>query len=160
MSKKITHSMTHYLLTIHKLNEENKRSKLIDIAKELKNARSSVSVAVKKLSNHELINSDKNNNLILTKKAHDIVHDVLSNRTLIYYFFKNFLGVSTKNSKSDSCMIENLISTETQKKLFSFMKLVLESNNTSKSIKADLKISKYKSLKEFKNKQVGDTHLP
>jgi DtxR family Mn-dependent transcriptional regulator len=164
-SKKVdlTHSMTHYLLTIHKLSEEGKRVKSVDIASHMDMARSSVTVALKKLKEKDLVTEDQNSNLILTPLAHKEVHEILSNRTLIYYFFKEFLGVSGPNSEKDSCLLEHLISQEAQEKLFNFMKTFLSCNpekfTNVDNLREKLCLCTYKSLNEFKEKQQGDTHL-
>lgn len=152
---KLTHSTTHYLLTIHKLNEKNDRCKLVDIANALNNARSTVSIAVKKLLSKELVRINKENNVVLTTKSHRIVHNILSNKTLMYYFFTNYLGVSKTIAMKESCLVENLISSETQKKLFSFMKK-LDKKENHKYFNSDFDVKQFKSLNEFKEKQLGD----
>lgn len=160
----LTHSMTHYLLTIHKLNELKQRTRSIDVANAMDMARSSVTTAIKKLKEKELVIEDEGHNLILTAKAHKEVHEVLSNRTLIYYFFKDFLKVSPENSEKDSCLLEHLISQEAQEKLFHFMKNLLscsaETPFDPEEIKANLCLCQFNSLRDFKDQQVGDEHLP
>ncbi len=68
MQKKtlITHSMTHYLLTIHQLVEDQKRSRLIDLSTEMELARSSVTIAIRKLKEKGYVEEDKESNLHLT----------------------------------------------------------------------------------------------
>lgn len=159
----ITHSMTHYLLTIHNLREENKRSRAIDLATEMGLARSSVTIALRKLKEKGLVDEDQDSNLILTKMAHGEVHDILSNRTLVYYFFKDFLGASEKASDRDSCLIEHLLSQEIQEKLFSFMKDYVQTRGCSTKLKkseTSLCLCSFKSLNDFKKAQVGDSKLP
>ncbi|MBF0314688.1 MAG: hypothetical protein HQK50_05680 [Oligoflexia bacterium] len=160
----ITHSMIHYLFTIHLLCEKKERSRLIDLAATLKVARSSVTIAIKKLKVKKLVIEDEDHNLHLTNESHKIVHNMLSNRTLLFYFFKDFLGVSKKIAEKDACFIENILSTETQEKLFHFMKKTLNCNEmklASESSKAtvDLCLCRYSGLQDFKSKQEGDSYL-
>ena len=157
----LTHSVTHYLLAIHKLYEANERSRYVDIANAINVAKSSVTVAVKKLKANGLVDEDKNKNLFLTEKGHKDVHDTLANRTLLFYFFKDILHVSNKVADEDACRIEHLISSETQKKLFELLRSFSACKDSPPiSIKdLDLCFCDYKSLNDFKKSQVGDSHL-
>ena len=49
----LTHSMAHYLLTIHKLKEEKGYARVTDIAKELGLTKGSVSTALNNLKKRE-----------------------------------------------------------------------------------------------------------
>lgn len=142
--------------------EEGKRSRLIDVASSMNLARSSVTIAIRKLKEKGLVAEDEHLNLLLTKKAHAEVHEILSNRTLVYYFFKDFLGASEKNADKDSCQIEHLLSQEIQEKLFDFMKDYVQTKGCATKVKkseTSLCLCSFKTLTEFKKAQVGDTKL-
>ena len=164
-SKYLSHSMAHYLLTIHKLKETRGFARVTDVAKRLGLTKGSVSTAINKLKSKDLVvEEDDSKFLSLTKTAHTEVHRILSARTLLYYFFKDFLGVSEEISELDSCDMEHLISQETGEKFFEFMKkiqVISEENKLPKQLKIDseFKLSKYKTFKEFIEKQMGDHHL-
>jgi DtxR family Mn-dependent transcriptional regulator len=161
----LTHSVIHYLLAIHKLYEAGKRTRYVDIATYMGVAKSSMSVAVKRLKENELVNEDKNRNLFLTEKGHRDVHNTLANRTLLYYFFKDILGVDVKSAERDACNIEHLLGEETQKKLFNFLKEhgsernISNENKSMAGTKPMFSFMNYKTLNEFKESQIGDSHL-
>jgi len=81
----------------------------------------------------------------------------LSARTLLYYFFKDFLGVSNEYSHIDACLTEHLLSPETQKKLFRFMKKITEIDDSKvRNVLFDDDVdflNDFKNYNEFKRKQ-------
>jgi DtxR family transcriptional regulator, Mn-dependent transcriptional regulator len=153
----LSHSMAHYLMAIHQLKEEKGYARGIDIAKLLGLTKGSVSLALKKLKAKDLILEDENHFLSLTDSSHELVHSVLSARTLLYYFFKDFLGVSNEYSHIDACLTEHLLSPETQKKLFKFMKKITEIDDSEiRNILFDDDVdflNDFKNYNEFKRKQ-------
>lgn len=157
----LTHSTTHYLLAIHKLSEANKRTRYVDIANHVGVAKSSMSVAVKRLKDNQLVDEDKNKNLFLTEKGHQDVHNTLANRTLFYYFLTDVLGVEENNAKTDACNTEHILGEDTQQKLFSFLKKISspDKNKAFKVKKSAFSFEDFKTLKAFKKSQLGDTHL-
>ena len=90
-SNDLTHSMAHYLLTIHKLKEEKGYARVTDIAKELGLTKGSVSTALGNLKRRELVLEDESKFLSLSDTGHSEVHQMLSTRTLMYYFLKDVL---------------------------------------------------------------------
>ncbi len=110
----LTHSMAHYLLTIHKLKEEKGYARVTDIAKELGLTKGSVSTALNNLKKRELVVEDESKFLSLSKLGHDEVHRILSVRTLMYYFMKDILKVDDDVAHKDSCLVEHLLSDETR----------------------------------------------
>ncbi|GIW22642.1 MAG: hypothetical protein KatS3mg068_1649 [Candidatus Sericytochromatia bacterium] len=148
-SSDLSHSMTHYLLTIHKLKENLGYARVTDIAKEMKLSKATVSIALNNLLKKNLI-VENNKFYSLSNYGHEKVHDILSSRTLLYYFLKDILNVSEKTAHTDSCLIEHLISDETREKFFEFMKSFYSSKN---------KKFNFKNYNEFVKLQVGDSYL-
>jgi len=163
----LSHSMVHYLLTIHKLREEKGYARVTDIANELKLTKGSVSTAINNLKKKDLVCVKEDNKfLFLSDSGHDQVHKILSTRTLLFYFLKDFVGVKSDVAQQDSCQIEHLFSEETQTKLFSFMKSLAcdcgtthKTENSSTLFKTTLDLCKFKSQEDFINSQTGDSHL-
>ncbi len=156
----ITHSVAHYLTTIHKLYESDLRSKCVDIASYLNIAKSSVNLAVKKLKEKNLIGEDDRRNLYLTKLGHKHVHNVLASRSLVYYLLKSILGVNIKDAEKDACKIEHLLCKDSQKKLFKFLKKISNCNKEDiKKFDLDICLCDFKSFSEFTESQVGDEFL-
>ena len=121
--EELSHSMVHYLLTIHKLKEGRGYARITDIAKELGLTKGSVSTAIYNLKKRELVEEEEGNKfLLLTKRGHDEVHRILSARTLLFYFLKDFVGVAESIAARDSCQMEHLMSPETSSKFFDFMR--------------------------------------
>ncbi len=153
----LTHSMVHYLLTIHKLKEVNGYARVTDIAKDLNLTKGSVSTAVNNLKKRSLIQENESKFLLLSEKGHEEVHKILSSRTLLFYFLKDFIGVSEEYAHKDSCLMEHLLSNETRAGLFNFMKKILEGKAADFS--SSINLAKYSSINEFLEDQKGDTYL-
>jgi DtxR family Mn-dependent transcriptional regulator len=141
--------MVHYLLTIHKLKEDLGYARLTDIAKEMKLSKATVSIALTNLLKKNLI-LENNKFYSLSDTGHDKVHNILSSRTLLYYFLKDILNVNEKTAHRDSCLIEHLISEETREKFFLFMKDFYNSKKNKFN---------FKDYNEFVKLQVGDSYL-
>ncbi len=119
----ISHSMTHYLLAIHRLKEIRGFARVTDIARDLKLTKGSVSTALNNLKKKELVTDEEDCKfVILTNKGHQEIHRILSTRKLIYHFLYDLLDVGKKNAQRDSCLIEHLLSTESREKLFEYMR--------------------------------------
>ena len=163
----LSHSMVHYLLTIHKLKEARGYARVTDIAKELDLTKGSVSTALNGLKKKELVTEEEDSKfLLLTEKGHEEVHKILSSRTLLFYFLKDFVGVSQDLAEKDSCQMEHLLSEETNKKFFEFMKKIAcncekkEESHRHFEIKTTLDLCNYKNPEEFSMSQMGDKYLP
>src|SRR5690606_35757629 len=90
----LTHSMVHYLLAIHKLKERKGYARVTDIAHEMSLTKGSVSTALSNLKKRELVLEDESKFLSLSHAGHEAVHEILSSRTLLYYFLKDIIGVN------------------------------------------------------------------
>lgn len=156
-SNELTHSMAHYLLTIHKLKEEKGYARVTDIAKELGLTKGSVSTALGNLKKRELVVEDESKFLSLSDAGHDEVHHMLSSRTLVYYFIKDVLGVCDEVAHQDSCLVEHLLSEETRKGLFEFMQSVATKKKLSLS--TELEIDQFDEESAFFEAQKGDKYL-
>lgn len=167
--QELSHSMVHYLLTIHKLKEERGYARVTDIAKDLSLTKGSVSTAINNLKKKQLVEEEEDSKfLLLTENGHDEVHRILGSRTLIYYFLRDFVGVSDETAQNDACQMEHLMSTETSNKFFDFMKDLacsceqLESRGdlpSSFNFKTTLDLCKYSTSEDFIEQQMGDSHL-
>lgn len=151
----LTHSMVHYLLTIHKLKEINGYARVTDIARELKLTKGSVSTAVNNLKRKDLVSEDDSKFLSLSENGHREVHSILTSRTLLYYFLKDFVGVTDEASHKDSCLMEHLLSEETREKLFQFMKKLQK----AEEFNSTLDLSRFTNAHDFTDAQKGDSYL-
>jgi DtxR family Mn-dependent transcriptional regulator len=154
----LTHSMAHYLLTIHKLKEDKGYARVTDIAKELGLTKGSVSTALTNLKKRELVVEDESKFLSLSALGHDEVHRILSVRTLMFYFLKDVLDVKEATAHKDSCLVEHLLSEDTRKGLFKFMQKIVK-NPKSINLKTKLNIDEFKNHDDFLEAQKGDKYL-
>jgi len=154
----LTHSMAHYLLTIHKLREEKGYARVTDIAKELGVTKGSVSTALNNLKKRQLVLEDESKFLSLSQVGHSEVHQILSIRTLMYYFLKDVIGLNKDIAHNDSCLVEHLLSKQTQEGLFKFMKQVGKDPIKIK-LNTKLDLTQYKDHEEFSQAQKGDQYL-
>lgn len=165
----LSHSMVHYLLTIHKLKEERGYARVTDIAKDLNLTKGSVSTAINNLKKKSLVEEEEDSKfLLLTDLGHTEVHRILSSRTLLYYFLKDFVGVTPDVAGKDACLMEHLMSQETNDKFFQFMKELTcsceeleEAGQLPNGMKftTTLNLCDYDNSAQFTENQKGDTHL-
>ncbi len=158
----LSHSMAHYLLTIHKLKESKGYARVTDIAKDLDLTKGSVSTAINNLKKRALVTEEEDSKfLVLTKSGHDEVHKILSSRTLLFYFLRDFIGVNEEIAERDSCLIEHLLSEETGEKFFDFMKSLAChcGKGHDLQIKTSLDLCQYTSIEDFVESQKGDRYL-
>lgn len=149
----LSHSMVHYLLTIHKLKDVKGYARVTDIAKELRLTKGSVSTAISGLKKKGLVREEDDTKfLVLTESGHQEVHRILSSRSLLFYFLRDFIGVSDQMAANDSCMMEHLLSPETREKFFEFMKR-LTKEKTVREFKTELDFNRYQNIDEFTKDQ-------
>lgn len=166
--KDLTHSMTHYLLTIHKLREQKGYARVTDIAKDLGLTKGSVSTALNNLKKKGLVTEEQDSKfLLLSTRGHDEVHRILSSRTLLFYFLRDFVGVKEEIADLDSCEMEHLLSKETLEKFFIFMKDLAcsceRAENTDSPLnfnfKTTLDLCNFRDPEHFMSEQKGDGYL-
>jgi DtxR family Mn-dependent transcriptional regulator len=165
----LSHSMVHYLLTIHKLKENRGFARVTDIARDLDLTKGSVSTMLNNLKKKGLIQEEEDCKfVVLTEQGHEEVHRILSARTLLFYFLRDFVGVDSDTAERDSCQMEHLMSPGTSEKFFNFMKkLACTCENLSQkgelpdtfNFKTTLDLCSYSTPDEFIHQQKGDKHL-
>lgn len=108
-------SSEDYLERILMLQEKHKKNDIraIDIAKDMSFSKASVSVALKKLKEQELINVEPHTSVItLTDKGYEIANKIYERHKLISKWLLD-LGVSEETATRDACLIEHDLSDET-----------------------------------------------
>ncbi len=165
----LTHSMAHYLLAIHKLKEKRGYARVTDISKELDISKGSVSIALSSLKKRSLIVEEEDSKfLLLTERGHEEVHHVLSNRTILFHFFKDLLGVSPDTAHKDACTMEHLLTAEARQKFFDFMKGVschCDDNKKKvilekiKNFNSELHLCDFQKHEDFVHNQPADINI-
>ena len=108
---KILESAENYLETILMLSQKNNYVRSIDIANELSYSKPSVSVAMKKLRESEMITVDENGHIALTEKGFSIANTMYERHSLLSNWLIQ-LGVPEEIALEDACRIEHVISEE------------------------------------------------
>ena len=160
---KLSHSMTHYMLVIHHLKESRGYARVTDISRELKITKGSVSIAVNSLKEKGLVEEEEGSKfLVLSSIGHEEVHNILTSRTLLHSFFRDFLKVKEESAREGACLMEHLVDKEIQEKFFNFMQTISLPNGEVKkkkllseieNFKTPLNLTQYKSLSEFTGSQ-------
>ena len=108
---KIQESAENYLETILMLSQKSAHVRSIDIANELNYSKPSVSVAMKKLRESELIRVDADGYITLTEKGLTIANTMFERHQLLSGWLVK-LGVPEDIALEDACRIEHVISEE------------------------------------------------
>lgn len=114
-------SREDYLEAILILSQSIKNVRSIDIANEMGFSKPSVSIAMKKLKETNLITMDSNGFIYLTKEGKKIAEEIYSRHLSITKFLIK-LGVNEKIAKKDACLIEHDISKQTFDAIKRFIK--------------------------------------
>ena len=112
-AQEVSHSVAHYLATIHDLHESHGYARISDVARVLELTKGSVSVQMKHLKEKGFVEEDENRFLRLTSLGETVVSGVRYNRQVIVEFLSNVLGVNAAQAETDACKIEHLLSHET-----------------------------------------------
>lgn len=113
-------SKEDYLEAILKISMEKNSCKSIDVARLLNFSKPSVSVAMKKLKEEELIIVEHDGNLILTEKGTQIAKNTLEKHEYLTDLFIK-IGVEKSLAEEQACEIEHSITEDTFEKLKAFL---------------------------------------
>lgn len=111
-------SREDYLERILMIQEKyhTKKVHAIDIAKDMNFSKASVSVALKKLKQQDLIIIDENGAIILTKQGEEIANKIYERHKTISKWLIS-IGVNKETALKDACLIEHDLSDETYQKI-------------------------------------------
>ncbi|MBO8414600.1 MAG: metal-dependent transcriptional regulator [Firmicutes bacterium] len=109
-------STEDYLERILMLSQDNKKVRSIDLVHSMGFSKPSISNAVHKLAEKELIVIDQKGYLNLTDKGYAIASKVYE-RHVVLSSILEYLGVNHETAISDACKVEHDISDETFSKL-------------------------------------------
>ena len=109
---KIYESAEDYLERILIIQDRKGEVHAIDIARELGFSKPSVSIAMKKLKEANLIEIDENDHIKLTKEGHIIADKVYERHNVLTRLLMS-IGVSPEQAEIDACKVEHDLSDET-----------------------------------------------
>lgn len=120
----ITHSAAHYLLAISSLGETGDPPRAADVARQLEVSRAAVSLQLRTLRDHGLVEVGDDHRLRLTGLGTDVVERVASKREIVQAFLHEVLGVDRATAEADACKVEHLISEESGAALARFIRFL------------------------------------
>ncbi len=104
-------SAEDYLETILLLSQKTGTVRSIDIVEEMGFSKPSVSVAMKKLREGELIHMNTDGYITLTEKGEEVAKQVYGRHSTLYDWLVS-IGVGEKTAAGDACRMEHILSEE------------------------------------------------
>lgn len=115
-------SLEDYLEIICNLIEINGGAKAIEIAKRFNISRASVSEALGKLAEKDLIIYEGHKGIRITPKGLMQAKKVIQKHNTLTDFFEKTLGIDKQTAESNACKIEHVISEDVFSKIEEFQK--------------------------------------
>lgn len=131
-NENISASLEDYLEAIYEIIEEKQNVKAIEVSRRLGVGRSSVTEALKLLSDKELVNYHKYETISLTKNGERAAKSVILRHNTLFAFFNQILGLDPDESHKNACKVEHVISEEAVKRIIDFVDFA--SNSKDKTI--------------------------
>ncbi len=120
----LSSSLEDYLETIYLIVQKKKAARAKDIAVELKVKASSVTGALRLLSEKGLVNYAPYDIITLTSAGEKIALDVLKRHKALHDFLKDVLGIEEQEANDSACKLEHAISPVVLERLISFIDFV------------------------------------
>ena len=128
----ITSSLEDYLELIYNKIEENNEIKAIDIANSLNISRPSVSEALTRLKDLELIIYEGRKGIKITSKGKLEAKRIIKKHQILSRFFFEVLGVNKSCADKNACKIEHVIDKELLNKCVEIKRILITAINTAK----------------------------
>jgi len=119
-----TASMEDYLEAIAKLGEGRKAVRVKQLSEMLRVKMPSVTSALKKLSEQELVEHEKYGHIKLTPEGDKVARDVIYRHEALTRFFAQALDISQETAEEDACRIEHVISPLSMERLTKFVEFI------------------------------------
>ena len=117
MENKITSGLEDYLEYIYLEVSGNKKLRAVDIANHFNFSRSTVSEALIKLVDLELIVYEARQGVKITQKGIVEAKKIIEKHKVLTEFFNKVLGIDLEISSKNACRIEHVIDDEVVKKI-------------------------------------------
>ncbi len=117
-------SMEDYLEAIAKLAKEKKAVKVKQLSQMLGVKMPSVTSALKKLSEQELVEHERYGHIKLTSAGNEVARSVISRHEALTRFFAHTLGIDCETAEQDACKIEHVISPVSMERLAKFVEFI------------------------------------
>ena len=117
-------SMEDYLEAIAKLAERRKVVRVKQLSERLGVKMPSVTSALKKLSEQELVEHQRYGHIKLTPEGDKVARDVIGRHEALTRFFAQALGINRETAEEDACKIEHVISRLSMERLARFVEFI------------------------------------
>ena len=119
--KTLSASLEDYLEVICNYSVEKRIVRAIDISKELKVSRASVSEALKKLVSKGYINHERYDSITLTQLGIKTAQKIVSKHSVLEEFFETILGLPKDEARLNACKIEHVITDTAFQKISEYL---------------------------------------
>jgi DtxR family Mn-dependent transcriptional regulator len=119
-----TASMEDYLEAIANLGEGSEAVRVKQISEMLGVKMPSVTSALKKLSERELVDHERYGRIKLTPEGDKVARDVIRRHKALTRFFAQALGIDRETAEEDACKIEHVISALSMERLAKFREFI------------------------------------
>ncbi len=134
----ITSGLQDYIELIYNSSSNNINIKAVDIANHFKISRASVSEALIRLADLDLIVYEGRKGIKITEKGEKEAKNILKKHLILEKFFNEVLEVGSEISSKNACRIEHVIDEELIDKIEDFTDFYLKNVKDSKIRKSEL----------------------
>ncbi len=120
----LTASMEHYLKAIYQIVEEKQAARASDIADRLNVGRSSVTAALRTLSDRHLVNYAPYDITTLTDTGREIAQVILRKHKVLREFFIKVLSIDAEEADAAACQLEHAVSEVVLERFIEFAEYV------------------------------------
>ncbi len=113
-----------YLETIYLLVEEHGFARVRDIAKARNVKAATVSVALRKLADNQLIDYARREYIGLTPRGEEVARRILTRHRLLTRFFEEILKMSPKAASEQACSLEHDLTDEAMERMVGFFEFL------------------------------------
>jgi len=119
-----TASMEDYLEAVAMLRGKGKVVRVSQISRKLKVTMPSVTSALKKLSEQELVEHERYGRIKLTPEGNKVARDVIRRHKALTRFFAEALDIDYETAEKDACKIEHVISPLSMERITKFVEFI------------------------------------
>jgi DtxR family Mn-dependent transcriptional regulator len=121
MDSNLSEKMEMYLKSIYQLIEISGAAKANEIAAQMQVRMATVTSALQKLAEKELIHYQPYSSITLTDAGLKIAQDIIRKSSIIQDFFTDILEMNEEQARRDACFMEHFISEEALKRFEGFI---------------------------------------
>ena len=124
----VSKSLEEYLKTMYILKKQNGDIRVTDVANKMNCSKPSVNKAINNLKENNLLNYETYGTIELTPKGEQLAKKILEAYDIIYVFFKDVLGLNSRDAESEAEKVKLAVSDNTLNYLARYVHKVLDLN--------------------------------